>query len=152
MNVAEEQRSSSLTGIISMEYNAAAASYANHHHHHHHHRYRVESDWDEKLQALLQNWQWIDYAVVWKLTHLNGPLEWSTGYFNDRSLANLPDARRLSYSVYKSCDFTRSSYRCAVKALSQRFPLWWTSDSPRLHTDEAKDQFLQVTSSMIFRS
>jgi hypothetical protein len=69
MNVAEEQRSSSLTGIISMEYNAAAASYANHHHHLH--RYRVESDWEEKLQALLQNWQWIDYAVVWKLTFLN---------------------------------------------------------------------------------
>jgi hypothetical protein len=62
MNVAEEQRSSSLTGIISMEY------YANHHHLH---RYRVESDWEEKLQALLQNWQWIDYAVAWKLTHLN---------------------------------------------------------------------------------
>lgn len=61
MNVAEEQRSSSLTGIISMEYNA----------NHHLHRYRVESDWEEKLQALLQNWQWIDYAVVWKLTPLN---------------------------------------------------------------------------------
>ncbi|CAM6050031.1 unnamed protein product [Sphagnum compactum] len=142
MNVAEEQRSSSLTGIISMEYNAAAASYANHHHLY---RYRAESDWEEKLQALLQNWQWIDYAVVWKLTPLNRPLEWSTGYFNDRSLASLPNAQRLSYSDYKSCAFTRSSYRCAVKALSQRFPLWWTSDSPRLPTDEPKDQFLQAS-------
>jgi hypothetical protein len=50
-------------------------------------------------------------SVVHHSCVLSRPLEWSTGYFNDRSLASLPNAQRLSYSDYKSCAFTRSSYR-----------------------------------------
>ncbi len=50
-------------------------------------------------------------SVVHHSCVLSRPLEWSTGYFNERSLASLPNAQRLSYSVYKSCAFTRSSYR-----------------------------------------
>jgi hypothetical protein len=50
-------------------------------------------------------------SVVHHSCVLSRPLEWSTGYFNDRSLASLPNAQRLSFSDYKSCAFTRSSYR-----------------------------------------
>jgi hypothetical protein len=50
-------------------------------------------------------------SVVHHSCVLSRPLEWSTGYFNDRRLASLPNAQRLSYSKYKSCDFTRSTYR-----------------------------------------
>jgi hypothetical protein len=50
-------------------------------------------------------------SVVHHSCVLSRSLEWSTGYFNDRRLASLPNAQRLSYYEYKSCDFTRSSYR-----------------------------------------
>ncbi|CAM6040572.1 unnamed protein product [Sphagnum compactum] len=114
-------------------------------------------NWEERLQALMQIWPWIYYAVVWKLTPDKRALVWNTGYIdcnNDRSSQLLHGARTNSdhsqrlaaifYSIFKSCRFTNPSSGYAAKAFSQQSPLWWTScNSPPLPTDPRKEKFLQ---------
>ncbi|CAM6016396.1 unnamed protein product [Sphagnum balticum] len=114
-------------------------------------------NWEERLQALMQIWPWINYAVVWKLTPDKRALVWNTGYIdcnNDRSSqllhggrTNSDHSQRLAaifYSIFKSCKFTNPSSGYAAKAFSRQSPLWWTScNSPPLPTDPRKEKFLQ---------
>ncbi|CAM6050779.1 unnamed protein product [Sphagnum compactum] len=106
-----------------------------------------EFNWEERFQALVQNWSWIDYIVIWKLTPHTPALVWHRGYFNDRSSSFHPEySRRIApifSSVYRSCVFRSSNSGYAARAVYDQAPLWWTSNQPRLPTDERKDQFLQ---------
>ncbi|KAH8943372.1 hypothetical protein BDL97_13G048600 [Sphagnum fallax] len=107
----------------------------------------VEFNWEERFQALVQNWSWIDYIVVWKLNPHTPALVWHRGYFNDRSSSFHPEySRRIApifSSIYRSCVFRSSNSGYAARAVYEQAPLWWTSNQPRLPTDERKDQFLQ---------
>ncbi|CAM6028983.1 unnamed protein product [Sphagnum balticum] len=107
----------------------------------------VEFNWEERFQALVQNWSWIDYIVVWKLNPHTPALVWHRGYFNDRSSSFHPEySRRIApifSSIYRSCVFRNSNSGYAARAVYEQAPLWWTSNQPRLPTDERKDQFLQ---------